>query len=101
LHESNPEAWLHSLKKLSDLNPEVVVPGHGPVCKKDVFTEEAEIVQKWIDAIKNAIKQGFSLEEAVAKVPNQDPYPKQKGTPMTEPEVNKAIVAHLYQYYSK
>jgi cyclase len=101
LHESNPEAWLTSLKKLSDLNPEVVVPGHGAICKKDVFKEEASIVQNWIDAVKKAIKQGLTLEEAITRVTNPDPYPKQEGTPMTEPELNKAIITHLYQYYSR
>jgi cyclase len=101
LQESDPEAWLQSLKKLSGLDTKVVVPGHGPVTTKDVFAEEANIVQKWIDAVKKAIKQGLSLEEAIAKISNQDPYPKQENTPMSEPELNKAIVVRLYQYYSK
>jgi cyclase len=101
MQESNPEVWLRSLQKLNSLNPDIVVPGHGPVCDKEVFKEEADIVQKWVDAVKKAIKQGLSLEEAIATIPNQDPNPKQEGTPMTEPELNQAIITHLYQFYSK
>jgi cyclase len=101
LQESDPEAWLKALKYMNDLNPEVVVPGHGPVCKKEVFQEEAGIIQKWIDAIKKAIQQGWSVEEAIARVPDQDPNPKQEGTPMTEAELHKVTVVNLYKYYSR
>jgi cyclase len=101
LQEADPEAWLRSLKKLSDLNPEVVVPGHGPVCQKDVFQKEASLVQRWIDTVKKAIQQGWSLEEAIARIPDQDPNPKQEGTPMTEAELLKATITNLYKYYSK
>jgi cyclase len=101
LHESDPEAWLRSLKKLSALDTRAVVPGHGPVTTKAVFDEEAGIIQKWIDAVKKAIQQGLSMEEATTQLPDQDPYPKQENTPMSEPELNKAIIMRLYQYYSK
>ena len=101
LQESDPEAWLRSLDKLSALDTRVVVPGHGAVTTRDVFIEEAGVIRKWIEAVKKALQKGLGLQEAIAQIPNQDPYPKQENTPMTEPELNRAIIARLYQYYSK
>ena len=100
LHESDPSKWLASLKKLSALDLDVVVPGHGNLCKKDYIDEQAGTIRQWIEAVKSAIKQGLSVEEAQAKIACPDPYPKQPGTPMTEPELNKAIIARLYNLNS-
>jgi cyclase len=68
LHESDPSQWLASLKKLSELDLDVVVPGHGGLCKKDYIEEQASIIRQWVDEVKLAIKQGLSVEEAQASV---------------------------------
>jgi cyclase len=96
LHESDPQKWLSSLKKLSDLDLEVIVPGHGALCKKDYLEEQARIVRQWVELVKSAIKQGLSVEEAQAKISSPDSYPKQLGTPKTESELNREIIARLY-----
>jgi cyclase len=101
LNESDPSLWLASLKKLSELDLDVVVPGHGDVCKKDYFEQQATIIRQWVEAVKSAIKQGLSLEEAQAKITSPDSYPKQPGTPRTEAELNKAIIARLYHLNSE
>ncbi len=100
LHESQPEQWLASLKKLGDLDVEVVVPGHGELCTKEYLKEQAGIVQQWVETVRSAIKQGWSVEEAKERIASPDPHPKQPGTPMTEAELNRAIVARLYQLYA-
>jgi cyclase len=97
LNESDPSEWLASLKKLSELDIDVIVPGHGDLCNKEYIEQQATIIRQWVDAVKSAIKQGLSLEEAQAKVTSPDSYPKQPGTPRTEGELNKAIIARLYQ----
>lgn len=101
LHESDPLGWISSLKKLSELDVEVVVPGHGELCKKDYFAEQLSIIQGWIDTVKSAIRKGWTLKEAQERVSSPDPYPKQKGTPMTESELNREIIARLYQLHSE
>lgn len=101
LHESDPQKWLASLRKIGELDLEVIVPGHGALCRKDYLEEEARVVRQWVESVKSAIKQGLSLEEAQAKIPSPDPYPKQPGTPKTEPELNREIIARLYQLHSE
>ena len=99
LQEADPSAWLESLRKLGALELEAVVPGHGAVCKKEYLKEQTGIIQGWVKAVQSAIKEGLSLEEAQARISSPDPYPKQPRTPMTEAELNKAIIAQLYQIY--
>jgi len=101
LHESDPKKWLSSLKKLSELDLEVIVPGHGALCKKDYLEEQASIVRQWVELVKSAIKQGLSVEEAQAKISSPDSYPKQLGTPKTESELNREIIARLYHLNSE
>ncbi len=101
LHESDPLSWISSLRRLSELDIEVVVPGHGELCKKDYFSEQSRIIQEWIDTVKTAIKRGWSLEEAKERLSSPDPYPKQSGTPMTEAELNREIIARLYRLHSE
>jgi len=101
LNESDPSQWFASLKKLSELDFDFIVPGHGDLCKKDYIEQQTTTIRQWVEVVKSAIKQGLSLEEAQAKITSPDSYPKQPGTPRTEAELNKAIIARLYQLNSE
>jgi cyclase len=100
LQEADPAAWLASLKKIGGLDVDVIVPGHGDLCKKEYLEEEAGIIRQWEELVRSAIKQGLSVEEAAAKIVSPDPHPKQQGTPMTEAELHKAMISRLYTLYS-
>lgn len=100
LKEAVPEHWLESLKKLTALDVDFVVPGHGKVCKKDYLEKQAGIVRQWIEVVKTAIAQKWSKEESIAKISIPDPYPKDPRTYGTEQELNRDIISHLYDMYS-
>lgn len=99
LQEADPSKWLASLEKLARLDVDIIVPGHGDLCNKEYLEEQGGIVRRWVEATESAIKQGLTVEEAQARIASPDPYAKQEGTPMTEAELNKAIVARLYLLY--
>jgi len=101
LPEAIPDQWLESLEKLGGLDVDVIVPGHGDICNKDYLREQANIIKQWVAVVQAAIEQGISEEEAIAKISQPDPYPKQPNTPGTEPELNRKNIARLYQIYSK
>lgn len=42
----------------------MLVPGHGEVCDRSYLPEMSKMVQAWIDAVKEALEKGMSLEEA-------------------------------------
>jgi cyclase len=101
MQEADPDKWLDSLRRIGELDVDTMVPGHGALCKKDYLKEQASIVQGWVDAVKAAIKKGWSVEEALTRISSPDPYPPQPGIPLNADDLNKMIVTHLYDIYSK
>jgi cyclase len=96
LHQSVPYAWLESLKTLQQLEVDKVVGGHGNVCEKSYLKEMQDTVQYWIDAVKKAINQGLTAQEAIEKVDVSDKYP------MTAKDerargIKRMNVTHLYE----
>jgi cyclase len=65
LHQALPYEWLESLKRIQELDADILVPGHGEVCDRSYIPEMSATIQAWIDAAKEAIDMGMSLEEAV------------------------------------
>lgn len=97
LQGSEPERWLHSLKRLEELDADIIITGHGDtVCSKEYLKEQADIIGRWVDGVKAAIKKGLTREEALSNVSCPDPYALTASAPMSEADMNKAIIAHLY-----
>ncbi len=96
LHEAVPNDWLKSLETLKILDAEKVVPGHGEVCTLDYLDEQAAFIRDWIQAAKEAVEKGWSLEEAQERISFLDRYPM--GGEMEEfgRELQKMNVARLY-----
>lgn len=101
LQQAEPWLWLESLKKLKELEVDFYVPGHGEgTCDKAYLEQQTAIVQAWIEVVKSAIKQGLSMEEAIAKIRCPDPYPMPKGREARAPEVDKMNITRLYEVLS-
>ena len=95
-HEADPEAWLESLKRLEELDVDVIVPGHGEVCDKGYLKEQAAFIEEWIAAVRDAIKRGLSKEQAQAEISFLDRYPMGPGMEAMGPMVQQINVARLY-----
>ena len=63
-----PVEWLESLKKIEAMDVDVVVPGHGEVGDKRLVREVTQFMQECIDAVRKAISQGMSKEEAANRI---------------------------------
>ena len=101
LNEATPYQWIESLKKLTELDVDVVVPGHGDgICTKEYLQEQVNIIQDWVEVVKEAIDKGLNSEEAAAKIQCPDPYPLPKQLPWTESDLNKNIINRLYKVLS-
>jgi len=95
-HEAVPNDWLKSLETLKTLDAEKVVPGHGELCTLDYLDEQAAFIRDWIQAAREAVEKGWSLEEAQERISFLDRYPM--GAEMEEfgRELQKMNVARLY-----
>ena len=96
LHEAYPNEWLQSLKRIEELDVDVIVPGHGEVCDKSYIKEQASFIEEWIDAVRQAIKQGLTKEEALERISFLDRYPMDIGIEALGPEVQRWNVERLY-----
>ncbi len=96
LHESDPFQWLQSLKKIEQMDIDMIVPGHGEVCDKSYIPELCAFINDWVDAVRKAIAQGLSKQEAMERISFLNRYPMGIGQEAMGPEVQRWNVARLY-----
>ncbi len=96
-HQALPLEWLESLKQLQNLDFDFVVPGHGAVGDKSCIREMRITVQIWVDAVREAIGKGMSLEETQDKVSLLHLYPDPKADPATRGAFQRASIGRLYE----
>jgi len=92
-----PFEWVESLKRIEAMDIDVVVPGHGEVCGKREVREFRLFIQKCIDIVREAIKQGMSKEEAAENISFEELYPAIH----PGPEQQRFNVLRLYEMLSK
>jgi len=97
LQHAEPFAWIESLKKLAQLDAEVIVPGHGEICTPAYIPEMIARVQEWIDAVEVFVKKGMTLEETEKNFTFRDRYPMQPGRDDRAPMLRKANITRLYE----
>jgi cyclase len=60
----SPVGWLRALEQMASLQPEIVVPGHGPVGGPELFAPVADYLRFLIDVAADARARGLSPLEA-------------------------------------
>jgi cyclase len=100
LHQAVPYGWLDSLKRIQELDADVIVPGHGAVTDKSYLPKMSATIQNWINIVSGAIKRGLSAEEAQDKLTDEDLFP---GMPANErlTMIKRGNIAHLYEVLKK
>jgi glyoxylase-like metal-dependent hydrolase (beta-lactamase superfamily II) len=101
LRHALPYEWIDSLKRLQELEADVLVPGHGTICDRSYIPEMIAFIQEWIDVVSAAIDKGMSLEEAQDKVSLLDRYPMEAGAESMAQQVQQMNVARLYEVLKK
>ncbi len=64
MRDSYPEEWIESLRRVEQLDFDVLVPGHGPVGRKEHVRMFREYLEDLIREVRQAVLKGMSLEEA-------------------------------------
>lgn len=98
MHDALPFDWLQSLDRISQLDADVLVPGHGDVTTKAILPEMKALVETWIDSVSAAKKKGMSLEQATATIglPMMDKRPVPPGAEQAMEQMRKWNIARLY-----
>ena len=100
LHEADPYAWLESLKIIEQMDVDYIVPGHGDVTDKSFLKEQVEFVQECTAKIKDALNQGWTKEEAIARV-SFERYPMDSGLEEFGKVLLEWSVGHMYEFLSQ
>jgi cyclase len=75
LMTSDVDQWIASLARLSALDVDRVVPGHGPVTTPHYLAVQRAMLLEWKAAVAAAVAKGWSREETVARVNFAERYP--------------------------
>lgn len=101
LQQAVPYEWLESLKKIGALNAKKLVPGHGGVCDPSFLPEMAGNILAWIDAVEGAKKQGWTVAEAIEKLPLPIHYPTPPGGEAMDQMIKRMNITRLYEVVGK
>jgi glyoxylase-like metal-dependent hydrolase (beta-lactamase superfamily II) len=62
--DSHPNHWIASLKTLSNLDVEIIIPGHGPVLHDKTYLDLLTAsLQSVVDQVREALVRGLTLEQ--------------------------------------
>ena len=100
-HEADPFVWLESLDKLQTYDVDVIVPGHGAVCDKQALGEMATLINDWLQAVRSAMAEGLSREEAARTISLLDRAPMGLGMEAFGRELQRMNVDRLYDLLSR
>lgn len=88
----NPDHWIESFEHLLKLDIEYIVPGHGPVVKKEYIAEQLNFMKELRQAVLDAIDAN--------KTPDDVQVPKYVYEPATDWQVSEAL-KFLFEFYKK
>lgn len=72
---SNVTEWLAALDRIAALDVDWVVPGHGVVVTKPYLARQRANLLEWVQAVSDAVAQGWTREETIQRVNFADRYP--------------------------
>jgi cyclase len=74
LMTSDIDQWVGALDVLASLDVDTVVPGHGPVTTPAYLATQRAVLLEWTSAVAEAVAQGWSREETIARVDFRDKF---------------------------
>ncbi len=99
-HAADPDAWLWSLDFLKTLDVDYIIPGHGPVCKKDYIPKQSAFIREWVTAVAVGMAKGWSLQECLKRISFLDRFPVDIGQEDAGPMIQQKAVERIYNFLS-
>lgn len=101
LHSCDPDALFDSLRFLSTLDADYIVPGHGSVVTKEYLFEQMAFMHEWIQAVAAGLAKGWSKEECVQRISFADRCPVDIGQEDCMEYIQRMNVRVIYDYLYK
>jgi cyclase len=98
IQEAKPWEWLDSLKRIGQLGAAVIIPGHGEPVDNSYLRVQAEVIEGWVEAVRDFMRRGLTADEALQQpAPAVDPYPPGQRLFAMEGRINAMNVSNLYK----
>lgn len=97
-HGADPDAWLWSLDFLGTLDLDYIVPGHGPICKKDYIPKQSAFIREWVTAVAVGIAKGWSKQECMERISFLDRFPVDIGQESAGPMIQQRAVDRIFEF---
>ena len=72
---SDVDEWIGALNKISQLDVDFMVPGHGPVTDLRYLQTQKAVLLEWKSMVASAVAKGWSREETIERCHMRDRYP--------------------------
>ncbi len=99
-YASNIEQWISSLRKLKQLDANIVVPGHGPVCSMREIDTQISFLYEWLAAVSKSIVEGKTKQECVRSIDFRERFPVDIGQEYMLDHVIEHNVSALYDKFN-
>jgi cyclase len=76
---SDVAGWVEALDKISGLDVDHVVPGHGPVTDLAYLRVQRAVLLEWQSMVATAVAKGWSRDETIERCHMRDRYPVDVG----------------------
>ncbi len=100
LMTSNVDEWIAALDRVSELDVDYVIPGHGPVTTKEYLYTQRAMLMEWKTAVAVALAKGWSREETIERVHFKERYPVDIGQEYMMDYINSYNAASLFDKLS-
>ena len=63
----DPDKWILALEEIHAQEYDIIIPGHGPVCRQDELAEYVIALSELRDNVKHALRTGISIDSFVQR----------------------------------
>jgi cyclase len=101
LMTSDVQQWIEALDRISQLDFDHVVPGHGEVTDKAYLAVQRAVLMEWEAAVAAAVAKGWTRDETIERVNFADRYPVDIGQGYMMDHIQTLNAAALFDKLSR
>jgi cyclase len=101
LMTSDVQQWIEALDRISQLDFDHVVPGHGEVTDKAYLAVQRAVLMEWEAAVAAAVAKGWTRDETIERVNFADRYPVDIGQGYMMDHIQTLNAAALFDQLSR
>ena len=94
-HSPGIDIWLEEIDRLAELNPAVIIPGHGPLARDSGPIEQTRAWLVWLDSL---MREGVAAGRSANALIDSDIPELLSDIPMAKFELTRSI-SHFYRKY--